>query len=293
MRLLATLGEKRMMDLMERLGILSERGVKWNGLALALGSAGHTLVDIAGGYACLAREGTTVRLHALASIDGNEGSARIFSDGSAAMVSKMIRTPLDGTMVDCAWKTGTSHRNHDAWCFAYTPDYTVGIWMGNKTGAQSPALVGATAAAPVAAEAMNELYPAGSQPLWPTPAERFDTVKLCVRSGLLCSPSCPEAHDGDKPRGIPLRPCDICSGQRKFRGFNIVTPVPGTYHAGTNGVATLRFSAGEPAYWFDNASPLGHHDLPWDCELAPGHHAITASPDSGDDPSSVSIIVTE
>ena len=48
-----------------------------------------------------------------------------------------------------AWKTGTSYGNRDAWAIGCTPDYVVGVWVGNADGEGRPGLTGATAAAPL------------------------------------------------------------------------------------------------------------------------------------------------
>ena len=57
---------------------------------------------------------------------------------------------LDNINFDLAWKTGTSYGNHDAWTFAYSPEYTVGVWLGNHNKVASPNLIGINAAAPAA-----------------------------------------------------------------------------------------------------------------------------------------------
>ena len=75
------------------------------------------------------------------------------------MIASMLRTfPLASTAYPVSWKTGTSNNNHDAWCFAFTEDYTLGIWFGNKSGKSSADLIGGTAAAPAAGEIFNLLY---------------------------------------------------------------------------------------------------------------------------------------
>ena len=56
-----------------------------------------------------------------------------------------------------ALKTGTSFGQRDAWCIGYNPDFTVGVWVGNVSGAGSPSLVGADIAAPVMTEVMDYL----------------------------------------------------------------------------------------------------------------------------------------
>lgn len=290
-RLLAQLGEDRMLGLMERLDLLSSRGVEWNGLALALGSAGHTLRDISGAYVCLAREGETIRLHALKATEAPAGCKRIFSRGTCAMTASMLRTPLPGTAVDCAWKTGTSHGNLDAWCFAFTPRHTVGVWIGNKDGSMSPALVGVTAAAPVAAEIMNIACAGAPPPVWPGPGERFDIVELCSATGLRRAANCAGGFQGYAPKGIPTKACEVCAGIMPASTFKIVHPVPGKYSAGGKEAARLVVEATAPAYWFDNAVPLGRHDGSWEHDFEPGQHLITASPDSGEPDSAVSITV--
>ena len=33
-----------------------------------------------------------------------------------------------------AWKTGTSYGHSDAWSVGVTPQYTIGVWVGNSDG---------------------------------------------------------------------------------------------------------------------------------------------------------------
>lgn len=48
-----------------------------------------------------------------------------------------------------AWKTGTSYGSRDAWAIGLTPDYAVGVWVGNADGSGPPNLTGARTAGPV------------------------------------------------------------------------------------------------------------------------------------------------
>jgi penicillin-binding protein 1C len=48
-----------------------------------------------------------------------------------------------------AWKTGTSYGSRDAWAIGLTPDYAVGVWVGNADGSGTPNLTGARTAGPV------------------------------------------------------------------------------------------------------------------------------------------------
>ena len=73
-----------------------------------------------------------------------------------------------------AWKTGTSFGSRDAWAVGVTPQYTIGVWVGNSTGEGRPGLTGVTHAAPVMFEIFKVLNVSSwfEQPLQ-------DMVKAC------------------------------------------------------------------------------------------------------------------
>ena len=150
-RLLATLGEERVTAAFDRVGLCGT--VKTNGLALALGSAGYRLGDLAAAYRRLALKASATN-----------GEAR-----AGAQLAAMLRTlPMPGAQeLPIAWKTGTSNNLKDAWCFAYTPEWVVGVWYGNKDGKASDRLVGVEIAAPAAGEIMSRLYWNRAPPEWP------------------------------------------------------------------------------------------------------------------------------
>ena len=50
--------------------------------------------------------------------------------GSLSLLQGIFPTQ-GGCVLDVAWKTGTSNGYRDAWCIAYTPDFTLGVWFGN------------------------------------------------------------------------------------------------------------------------------------------------------------------
>lgn len=55
------------------------------------------------------------------------------------------------------WKTGTSYGNRDAWAVGATPDYAVGVWVGNCSGEGRPLMTGVGYAAPVLFEVFGLL----------------------------------------------------------------------------------------------------------------------------------------
>ena len=57
-----------------------------------------------------------------------------------------------------AVKTGTSKEMSDSWALGYSQRYTVGVWVGNASGAPMWDVSGSTGAAPICAAFMNHLH---------------------------------------------------------------------------------------------------------------------------------------
>lgn len=89
-----------------------------------------------------------------------------------------------------AWKTGTSFGFKDAWAVGVTPDYTIGVWIGNADGEGRTGLSGVRSAAPLLFDALD-LLPSGSW--FDTPMEGGALVETCARSGRPLGPHCPLA----------------------------------------------------------------------------------------------------
>ncbi len=89
-----------------------------------------------------------------------------------------------------AWKTGTSFGFKDAWSIAVTPDYVVGIWVGNASGEGRAGIVGLSVAAPVLFEILN-ILPNYIQ-WFETPFDEMIQVPICSKSGHLAGPHCPK-----------------------------------------------------------------------------------------------------
>ena len=94
-----------------------------------------------------------------------------------------------------AWKTGTSYGFRDAWAVGMTPEYTIGVWAGNAEGQGVPGLTGARTAGPVMFDILN-LLPA-SNDWFQMPGQDGEGVvaKVCVTSGYLAGPECPETEE--------------------------------------------------------------------------------------------------
>lgn len=89
-----------------------------------------------------------------------------------------------------AWKTGTSFGLRDAWAVGVSPDYTVGVWVGNADGEGRPGLTGITAAAPIMLQVFD-LLPNSNW--YKTPYDELFEVIICAKSGYGKGFHCPEA----------------------------------------------------------------------------------------------------
>lgn len=96
-----------------------------------------------------------------------------------------------------AWKTGTSFGHRDAWAIGTTPQYTVGVWIGNASGEGKPGVTGVTLAAPMMFDMFNRLSLDGSW--FEKPVAQMRTIKLCKNDGFLANDLC-DAKEYDIPK---------------------------------------------------------------------------------------------
>ena len=278
-RLLATLGPARMAARFSSLQLWPEAATAEPlayQLDMALGTAGHTLLGLTAAYAVLARGGDVVPAQFV--VAGQAARTTIFTPGCCAMVSRMLRRrPLPASAVVVSWKTGTSNGNRDAWCFAYTPEYTLGIWFGNKDGAAASVLTGAGAAAPAAAAVMTALYHNRPPPAWPSDENFLQQGALCAESGLAASPRCRSTRSGAVLRHVPLRLCRDCQADRKA-AVAILSPAPGHYVAETAGQAVTLTLRARPdnVLWYVNHRYLGPLTDARRLTFVPGRHVLHA-----------------
>ena len=139
------------------LGLASiRRGAGHHGLALGLGGAEATLLELVEAYACLGRLGEHRPLSWREDRSPPATVRRLDRDAALALADVLRAVPptsgereagLD--LPEIAAKTGTSFGLRDAWAIGYTPRWTVGVWIGNFDGSPAPALVGAEAAMPL------------------------------------------------------------------------------------------------------------------------------------------------
>ncbi|MBI9065958.1 MAG: penicillin-binding protein 1C [Salinivirgaceae bacterium] len=86
-----------------------------------------------------------------------------------------------------AWKTGTSFGHRDAWAVGVTPEYVIGVWVGNADGEGRPGLTGASTAAPI----MFDLFKQLPATTWfNKPYDDLVEIATCSKSGYKAGSNC-------------------------------------------------------------------------------------------------------
>ena len=92
-----------------------------------------------------------------------------------------------GSSQKIAWKTGTSFGYRDGWAIGTSPDYVVGVWVGNADGEGRPGLTGISVAAPLLFELFGFLPVSG---WFKPPVDELVPAVICRQSGYLAGPNC-------------------------------------------------------------------------------------------------------
>ncbi len=139
------------------------------GLGLTLGNAEARLVELTNAYACLARLGEYQPYRALPDTGVAKNGAQVYDPRAAYLIADILsdnaaRALSFGVDSNLRWefpvacKTGTSTDFRDNWAIGYTPEYTVGVWVGNFDGKPMVDVSGVTGAGPVLHEVFERLH---------------------------------------------------------------------------------------------------------------------------------------
>jgi penicillin-binding protein 1C len=158
-RALGLVGEEAFVAELRRLGFagLREAG-SFYGPALALGSADVSLWELVTAYRTLANggHGGALRLTPASPVSAEQllspTAAFLVADILADRESRSTTFGLENPLATPFWtavKTGTSKDMRDNWCVGFSSRYTVGVWVGNFSGAPMWNVSGITGAAPM------------------------------------------------------------------------------------------------------------------------------------------------
>lgn len=212
--MLSRVGIERFLNLAHKMGISSMRETDRYDLALTLGGGEVNLLELTNLYATFARNGIwrpTVIIQKVVTDSGkvlyqedNIQQHKAIDEKVAYLITDILsdknaRIPTFGQKnllalgTNVAVKTGTTTDWHDNWTVGYTPDYTVGVWVGNADNHPMKDITGITGAAPVWNQVMQNIlkyYPQGN---FKEP-EGITEKMVCSWDGLLAGNSCTQRY---------------------------------------------------------------------------------------------------
>jgi 1A family penicillin-binding protein len=176
-------GLQNVIDTAHNMGIQGlNRGTDWYGLSLTLGGGEVTLLDMTTAYSTFANGGVAVPANPILQIEDPEGRiinradpdvkshgkqaldprrafmiTSILSDNRARSAAFGPNSPLKVSFPAAA-KTGTTDDNRDSWTMGYTPNLTVGVWVGNSNNDEMLKVTGAIGAAVIWHNMMETFY---------------------------------------------------------------------------------------------------------------------------------------
>ncbi|CAG0941411.1 partial penicillin-binding protein 1A, partial [Anaerolineae bacterium] len=205
-----------LIDTARQFGITTFKDPRNYGLSLTLGGGDVKLIELAGAYAVFANQGVRVPPTPFLKITDPHGKVlldlkanppkgtQVVDPRYAYQITSILsdvsaRAPAFGTAGalrlsrPAAAKTGTTNDWRDNWTLGYTPDFVVGVWVGNSNNTEMEHISGVTGAGPLWHNFMERALAGTPQQefLIPPGMVRFE---VCNESGLLATEFCPPDH---------------------------------------------------------------------------------------------------
>lgn len=163
-------GIKDSLQTAKDLGITTLTDQSRYGLTLVLGGGEVSLLEMTGAYSVFANNGTKNPTTGIIKIEDNRGNVieefrlrpnQVLDTYVAQTITDILkdndaRAPAFGQESwlyfperEVAVKTGTTNDYHDAWVIGYTPNFTLGLWVGNNDNSSMEKKVAGFIAAPL------------------------------------------------------------------------------------------------------------------------------------------------
>ncbi|MES3023243.1 MAG: penicillin-binding protein 1C [Pseudomonadota bacterium] len=188
-RALTMVGVDRFLLTLRELGLSSmARDADHYGFGLALGGAESNLLELSNAYRALANGGKWMPVR-FTQDQVQDAGRQVLSAQASFIVGDILADPTArastfgfssalSTRTWAAVKTGTSKGMRDNWAIGYTNRYTVGVWVGNFSGAPMWDVSGVTGAAPIWRDIVEHLHEqlGGGAPAAPPGVQRQEVV---------------------------------------------------------------------------------------------------------------------
>lgn len=210
-RTLDALGLQALLEMAHRFGLTTLGDVESYGLSLTLGGGDVRLLDLTSAYSALAAGGELSRPYAVARVRDQQGrvlyehpreaARRVLSPEITYLLADILSDPAarapgfgDVTPFDlpfrAAVKTGTTTGFRDNWTLGYTPEITVGVWVGNADGSSMQDVSGVAGAGPIWRDVMLAAA-SGRAMTWRARPPGLVEARVCSPTGLLPGAACP------------------------------------------------------------------------------------------------------
>lgn len=180
-KMLAVVGIPELLRTARSLGITTLNDSSRYGLSLTLGGGEVRMIDMMQVYSTFSQMGKKKKISETLKITDSKGNIiednttlegeAVLEPAIAYLITDILsdnkaRTPAFGSSSllnipghQVAVKTGTSDNKRDNWTFGYTPDYVVGVWVGNNDNSPMNQRLasGVTGAAPIWNRIMSEV----------------------------------------------------------------------------------------------------------------------------------------
>ncbi len=222
-------GIRESINMARRLGITGlTQSPNFYGLNLVLGGGEVKLLDMTSAYGVFAHDGLKNSPVAILQVQASNGEIlesyekkeeRVLDSNIARMISNILsnddlKRPVFGesaalyhTDVEVAVKTGTTNSFRDTWTIGYTPNISVGVWIGNNDNTPMADVPSSTVAAPYWRKIMDSAraryplstftppsYPDQTQvpPVLQGVYQGYDSVIIDSRTGFIADEDTPE-----------------------------------------------------------------------------------------------------
>ena len=244
--LMTKVGIENSYNYLVNLGV-STKALNADGVGLALGTSGITVIEMAGAYGCIANGGTYLEPLSFSKVVDNNGNTildanevretrQVYKPSSAYMLVDALtnaansgtgwRAKLSG--ITTAGKTGTNHGNRGVFFAGMTGYYTSTIWIGHDEYKSLPRAYGGDTAAPIWKTYMQKIHEGlSNKSILEGGAGSYGVVtkSVCSVSGKIPHEGCPTKSDYFPKDGGPTESCDmhvsatICSVTGELAGI--------------------------------------------------------------------------
>ncbi len=208
-------GVPALVELLHKLGISTLTDPSTIDLSITLGGGAVRLIDLTGAYTTFANGGAPATPTDILEVRDQAGKVlyqwqpptpqpplidprvtflinSILSDNDARQPEFGNHSALQIGRIAAA-KTGTTTDFRDNWTIGYTPDLTVGVWVGNADNTPMVNVSGVSGAGPIWNQFMRAVLADTPDKPFPQPPGVHQAT-VCALSGLLPTPLCPKTR---------------------------------------------------------------------------------------------------